>query len=184
MFLFCVYRRERNRMHAKLTRDRKKLFTSRMQQTIQTLERHNQLLRNRLNNMIFTGIGRSTSGNHLVAIKEEATHLPPPLTSLPIPGFPPAHPVGLGHPALPNAYARASAVTNLANMNAYTKFGLMTANGWMGPMFPRSWPASYEYNTSIQPMPGAASAFPLPIPNTSNSNPHANHGNNPSNANV
>jgi hypothetical protein len=39
-------------MHAKLTRDRKKLFTSRMQQTIQTLERHNQMMRSRLSAMI------------------------------------------------------------------------------------------------------------------------------------
>jgi len=48
-------KRERNRMHAKLTRDRKKLFTSRMQQTIQALERHNQMIRSRLHSMITTG---------------------------------------------------------------------------------------------------------------------------------
>jgi hypothetical protein len=35
-------------MHAKLTRDRKKLFTSRLQQMIQTLERQNSLTKNRI----------------------------------------------------------------------------------------------------------------------------------------
>ena len=35
-------------MHAKLTRDRKKLFTSRLQQMIQTLERQNNLTLNRI----------------------------------------------------------------------------------------------------------------------------------------
>jgi len=48
-------KRERNRMHAKLTRDRKKLFTSRLQQTIQALERHNQMIRNRLHSLITSG---------------------------------------------------------------------------------------------------------------------------------
>lgn len=46
-------------MHAKLTRDRKKLFTSRMQQTIQALERHNQLMRNRLNSLISGSVAAS-----------------------------------------------------------------------------------------------------------------------------
>ena len=41
-------RRERNRMHAKLTRDRKKLFTSRVQQMIKSLERQNSFMRKRL----------------------------------------------------------------------------------------------------------------------------------------
>ena len=45
-------RRERNRMHAKLTRDRKKLFTHRMQQMISALERHNLLMRSRLGTLI------------------------------------------------------------------------------------------------------------------------------------
>ena len=45
------FRRERNRMHAKLTRDRKKLFTSRMQQMIQSLERQNYFMRSRLLSM-------------------------------------------------------------------------------------------------------------------------------------
>ena len=43
-----MYRKERNRIHAKLTRDRKKLFTSRMQQMINSLERQNSSMRNRL----------------------------------------------------------------------------------------------------------------------------------------
>ena len=47
-----LFRRERNRLHAKLTRDRKKLFTNRMQQLIQTLERHNMTLRGRLSNLL------------------------------------------------------------------------------------------------------------------------------------
>jgi hypothetical protein len=51
-------------MHAKLTRDRKKLFTSRMQQAIQALERHNQMIRNRLNALIHS------TGDH-------NQHLPP-----------------------------------------------------------------------------------------------------------
>lgn len=44
-------RRERNRMHAKLTRDRKKLFTSRVQQMIKNLERQNSIMRKRLESM-------------------------------------------------------------------------------------------------------------------------------------
>lgn len=43
-----IYRKERNRMHAKLTRDRKKLFTSRMQQLISSLERENLAMKKRL----------------------------------------------------------------------------------------------------------------------------------------
>lgn len=44
-------RKERNRMHAKLTRDRKKLFTSRVQQMIKSLERQNAFMKNRLASM-------------------------------------------------------------------------------------------------------------------------------------
>lgn len=44
-------RRERNRMHAKLTRDRKKLFTSRVQQMIKSLERQNYFMKKRLESM-------------------------------------------------------------------------------------------------------------------------------------
>lgn len=44
-------RKERNRMHAKLTRDRKKLFTSHVQQMIKSLERQNSFMRNRLEGM-------------------------------------------------------------------------------------------------------------------------------------
>lgn len=36
-------------MHAKLTRDRKKLLTNKMQETIQMLERHNEQLKVQLN---------------------------------------------------------------------------------------------------------------------------------------
>ena len=42
---FHTLRKERNRIHAKLTRDRKKLFTSRMQQMIALLERQNNVIR-------------------------------------------------------------------------------------------------------------------------------------------
>lgn len=45
---FHIMRKERNRIHAKLTRDRKKLFTARMQQLISTLEKQNHLMRYRL----------------------------------------------------------------------------------------------------------------------------------------
>lgn len=48
-------KRERNRMHAKLTRDRKKLFTHRMQQLIQALERNNVMMRERLGSLIHSG---------------------------------------------------------------------------------------------------------------------------------
>lgn len=41
-------RKERNRMHAKFTRDRKKLFTSELQQLISSLERQNLMMMNRL----------------------------------------------------------------------------------------------------------------------------------------
>lgn len=63
----CSIRRERNRMHAKLTRDRKKLFTSRMQQTIQALERHNQMLKNKLQAMA-PGSSGSTSNSAISAM--------------------------------------------------------------------------------------------------------------------
>jgi len=43
-----VLRKERNRMHAKLTRDRKKLFTSKMQQMISDLEKKNAIIRNKV----------------------------------------------------------------------------------------------------------------------------------------
>ena len=42
------FRKDRNRIHAKMTRDRKKLFTSRMQKLIATLERDNALARSRM----------------------------------------------------------------------------------------------------------------------------------------
>ena len=42
------YKKERNRMHAKLTRDRKKLFTCRLQQMIGALERQNADMRRQL----------------------------------------------------------------------------------------------------------------------------------------
>ena len=42
------FRKERNRIHAKMTRDRKKLFTSRMQKLIATLERDNAMARSHL----------------------------------------------------------------------------------------------------------------------------------------
>ena len=45
MYQFC---KERNRMHAKMTRDRKKLFTLRMQKLITTLEQQNAKIKNRL----------------------------------------------------------------------------------------------------------------------------------------
>ena len=38
-------------MHAKLTRDRKKLFTSRVQQMIKSLERQNYFMKKRLESM-------------------------------------------------------------------------------------------------------------------------------------
>lgn len=51
MIIICVHRKERNRMHAKLTRDRKKLFTTQLQQAISSLERKNAILRNRLQSL-------------------------------------------------------------------------------------------------------------------------------------
>jgi hypothetical protein len=42
-------------VHAKLTRDRKKLFTSRMQQMINSLERQNLMMKGRLKSLIGTG---------------------------------------------------------------------------------------------------------------------------------
>lgn len=42
------FRKERNRMHAKQTRDRKKLFMSKVQQTIAALERQNTYMKNRI----------------------------------------------------------------------------------------------------------------------------------------
>lgn len=56
------HRKERNRMHAKLTRDRKKMFTSRLQLLIQNLEYQNQVLRQRLRQNAVAG-GSATSSN-------------------------------------------------------------------------------------------------------------------------
>ena len=50
-----ICRKERNRVHAKLTRDRKKLFTSRMQQMINSLERQNLMMKGRLKSLVGTG---------------------------------------------------------------------------------------------------------------------------------
>jgi len=55
-----MYRKERNRIHAKLTRDRKKLFTSRMQQMINSLERQNTSMRNRLKALAKIGNSMTT----------------------------------------------------------------------------------------------------------------------------
>lgn len=55
-----MYRKERNRIHAKLTRDRKKLFTSRMQQMINSLERQNTSMRNRLKALARIGNSMTT----------------------------------------------------------------------------------------------------------------------------
>lgn len=49
---FEYQKRERNRMHARFTRDRKKLFTSRLMQAIQHLERQNLIMRNRLDSVV------------------------------------------------------------------------------------------------------------------------------------
>jgi hypothetical protein len=46
-----THRKERNRIHAKLTRDRKKLFIEKMKQTIDLLEQHNSLVKESLNNV-------------------------------------------------------------------------------------------------------------------------------------
>lgn len=65
---FHSLRKERNRIHAKLTRDRKKLFTTRLQQMINTLERQNSQLRHRLlkstgtNNQSYPSPIQSVSG--------------------------------------------------------------------------------------------------------------------------
>lgn len=42
------YKKERNRVHAKLTRDRKKIFTCRLQQMIASLEQQNSAMRRQL----------------------------------------------------------------------------------------------------------------------------------------
>ena len=55
-----MYRKERNRIHAKLTRDRKKLFTSRMQQMINSLERQNNSMRSRLKALAQIGNSMTT----------------------------------------------------------------------------------------------------------------------------
>ena len=41
-------RKERNRMHAKLTRSRKKLFTNKIVQMISSLEQQNKIMRSRI----------------------------------------------------------------------------------------------------------------------------------------
>jgi hypothetical protein len=77
-----ICRKERNRMHAKLTRDRKKMFTSRLQQMISALERQNQGMRNRLQMQIQSS--RSEPINpHLVAPPVSAPSVPPQAMNLP-----------------------------------------------------------------------------------------------------
>lgn len=55
-----ICRKERNRMHAKLTRDRKKMFTSRLHQLINALERQNANMRAKLQHLA-NGGSRSSS---------------------------------------------------------------------------------------------------------------------------
>ena len=45
-------RKERNKMHARQTRNRKKMFTSKMQETIQLLERKNLLMHFQLQGLL------------------------------------------------------------------------------------------------------------------------------------
>jgi len=71
-------RRERNRMHAERTRDRKRLFMEEMEEVIKKLEEENSLLKNHLNT-----IGgelstvSSASPPHLVSPKIQAALSPP-----------------------------------------------------------------------------------------------------------
>ena len=51
MYLLFI-RKERNKMHARLTRNRKKMFTSKMQETIQLLERKNLLMHFQLQGLL------------------------------------------------------------------------------------------------------------------------------------
>jgi hypothetical protein len=57
LFIFCLemHRKSRNRIHAKQTRDRKKLLTSGMQKLILSLEHHNKLMRSKLSAVILRG---------------------------------------------------------------------------------------------------------------------------------
>jgi hypothetical protein len=77
------YRKERNRVHAKLTRDRKKLFTSRIQQMISSLERSNNLLRCRLRTLAQAGQTSSdtSSDSEESRVKKEAPSLTNPVLS-------------------------------------------------------------------------------------------------------
>lgn len=50
--ILITNRKERNRVHAKHTRDRKKLLNSRMQKLILTLEHHNKIMRDKLSAMV------------------------------------------------------------------------------------------------------------------------------------
>lgn len=61
MFYVCyvlcleLHRKSRNRIHAKQTRDRKKLLASGMQKLILSLEHHNKFMRSKLSALILRG---------------------------------------------------------------------------------------------------------------------------------
>lgn len=59
----CVCRKERNKMHARQTRNRKKMFTSKMQETIQLLERKNLLMHFQLQGLLRNLSGIPTESN-------------------------------------------------------------------------------------------------------------------------
>ena len=60
------HRRERNRMHAKMTRDRKKNFIANIERTIGDLEATNQLMKDTLSEVIQTHFNGSTTVSPLL----------------------------------------------------------------------------------------------------------------------
>mmetsp|Transcript_72366 Transcript_72366/g.109171 ORF Transcript_72366/g.109171 Transcript_72366/m.109171 type:complete len:354 (-) Transcript_72366:697-1758(-) len=72
-------RRERNRMHAKMTRDRKKNFIANIEKTIGDLESHNQRMKNTLADVIQAHFGSNSPLPGVAApVSPEHTSMPSP----------------------------------------------------------------------------------------------------------
>jgi hypothetical protein len=79
-----LLRKQRNRMHAKLSRDRRKLFATKISEMISRLETRNQILQRRLDNTLGFDVELNFPRDDLSCLYETATNdhmLLNPLTS-------------------------------------------------------------------------------------------------------
>lgn len=90
-------RRERNRMHAKRTRDRKRIFMEEMEDMIKLLVTENEVLQNHLNSLNGEHGGSSSSGTPSLSSPSihPATPTAPPPPALDEVAFPPETPVSV-----------------------------------------------------------------------------------------